>query len=175
MALPVRITLLLLLLCSLNIRAEITGSGIDSLSFMAGDWKAARYFKDPRNSWVRADEKSVTFYVTGSGKFITADLQQQEDQLHIIISWDQYQNMYRAVVMEYLTGLLDVYTGKSKSGKLELTNGKDTYNVADGKKVFNRYVISQIDSGFTIETYRFVVGEEADWVQITKTEFSAKQ
>ena len=29
-------------------------------------------------------------------------------------------------------------------------------------------------SGFTIATYRFVVGEEKDWVQITKTEFSEK-
>jgi hypothetical protein len=175
MALPVRITLLILMLCSVNIRAELTGSGIDSLSFMAGDWKAVRYFKDPRNNWVSADEKSVTFYMTGGGNFITADIQQQKNQLQIIISWDQYQNMYRAVVMDYSTGLLDVYTGKPKSGKLELTNGKDTFNVADGKKVFNRYVISQNDAGFTIETYRFVVGEETEWIQITKTEYSEKQ
>lgn len=175
MALPVRITLLILLLCSVNIRAEITGSGIDSLSFMAGDWQAARYFKDPRNNWVRADEKNVTFYMAGSGKFITADIQQQDDQFQIIISWDPFQNMYRAVVMDYSTGLLDVYTGKPRSGKLELTNGKESFNLADGKKVFNRYVISVNDAGFTIETYRFVVGEETDWAQITKTEYSAKQ
>jgi hypothetical protein len=175
MALPGRIILLILLLWSLNVRAEITGPGIDSLGFMAGDWKAVRYFKDPRNNWVRADEKSVTFYMTGGGKFITADIQQQDDQFHIIISWDQYQSMYRAVVMDYSTGLLDVYTGKPRSGKLELSNGKETFNVADGKKVLNRYVISQNDAGFAIETYMFVAGEERDWTQITKTEYSAKQ
>jgi hypothetical protein len=64
------------LLCSLNARAENTGSGIADLSFMVGDWQAVRYFKDPRNNWVRADEKNVTFKIAGSGKFITADLQQ---------------------------------------------------------------------------------------------------
>ena len=175
MALTVRISLLILLLCSANIRAEITGSGIESLGFMAGDWQAVRYFKDPRNNWIRADERSVTFHVTGNGKFITADIQQQDDQFQIIFSWDPYQDLYRAVVMDHSTGLLDVYTGKPRSGKLELSNGKETFNVADGKKVFNRYVISQIEAGFTIETYRFAVGDETDWTQITKTEFSAKQ
>lgn len=175
MASTVRITLLILLLCSLNTRAEITGTGIDSLGFMVGDWQAARYFKDPRNNWVKADERSVTFSMTGSGRFITADLQQQEEQLHIIISWDPYQNMYRAVVMDYSTGLLDVYNGKPRSGKLELTNGKESFNVADGKKVYNRYVISQDDAGFTIGTYRFAVGDETDWMQVTRTEFSARQ
>ena len=175
MALPVRITLLILLLCSLNVSAENTGSGVDSLSFMAGNWQAARYFKDQRNNWVRADEKSVTFDITDSGKFITADLQQQEDQRHIMISWDQYQNKYRAVVMDHSTGLLDVYTGNIRSGELLLTNGRETFNMVDGKRIFNRYAIRQNESGFTIETYRFVVGEETDWVQITKTEFSGEQ
>ena len=175
MALPARITLLLLLLCSSNVRAENAGAGIDSLAFLAGDWEAVRYFKDPRNKWVRADEKNVTFEKTGSGKFITADLQQQDDHRYITFSWDQYQKKYRAVVMDHSTGLLDVYTGNYKSGSLVLTNGNETFNVADGSRISNRYVIRKNDAGFTIETYRFVGGEDTDWTQITKTEFSEKQ
>ena len=174
MTLPVRVTLLILLLFTLNASAGNTGSGVDSLRFMAGNWQAVRYFKDPRNNWVRADEKSVTFNITDSGKFITADLHQQKDQLHIIISWDQYQNKYRAAVMDHSTGLLDIYTGFIESGELLLTNGVETFNVADGKRIYNRYAIRRNESGFTIGTYRFVVGEEADWTQITKTEFSGK-
>ena len=77
--------------------------------------------------------------------------------------------------MDHATGLLDVYTGNYRSGDLVLTNGKETFNVVDGRRIFNRYVIRQNDAGFVIETHRFVVGEEADWVQITKTEFSEKQ
>jgi hypothetical protein len=173
MVLPVRMFLLILLLCSLNVSTANAEPGIDSLGFMAGDWRAVRYFKDQRNSWVKADENNVTFEMTGSGRFITADLQQQEDHRHIMFSWDQYQRKYRAVVMDHSTGLLDVYTGNYESGKLALTNGKETFNEVDGGKIFNRYVIEQNDAGFTIETYRFVVREKTGWVQITKTEFSA--
>ncbi|MGB5328151.1 MAG: hypothetical protein WBO58_08015 [Gammaproteobacteria bacterium] len=76
--------------------------------------------------------------------------------------------------MDHSTGLLDVYTGNIQSGELVLTNGKETFISADGKRIFNRYAIRENVSGFTIATYRFVVGEEKDWVQITKTEFSEK-
>ena len=69
MALSARVTLLILMLCSLNVSADRTRSGIDDLSFMAGDWQAVRYFKDLRNNRVRADEKSVTFDITDDGKF----------------------------------------------------------------------------------------------------------
>jgi|GEM_PF-4335735 len=173
---PIRISLLMLLLCLLNLKVAIAESGLDRLSYMVGDWKATRYFKDPRNKWVKADEINVTFEMSGNGKFITADIQQEGDQRYLILSWDQYQKKYRAAVMDYSSGLLDVYTGILQSSEtLMLTNGKESYNIADGNRIFNRYVLSQNDAGFIIESYRSIVGEGAEWVQISKTEFSIKQ
>ena len=41
---PIRISLLMLLLCLLNLKVAIAESGLDRLSYMVGDWKATRYF-----------------------------------------------------------------------------------------------------------------------------------
>lgn len=132
-----------ILIIAISVYSQTKPSGINELSYLIGKWKTVTKAMTKSGEWKEVTTDTAEFAFIKKENYIEGDMGGQYDY-ELIYSYDRFQNKYRMSSIDQVSGLLDIYEGNLKEGKLVIDNVvKDTYYMMGSTKYHNRLTLSK--------------------------------
>ncbi len=164
---------------SLPETARAPYAALRKLDGMLGVWRVTSEIMSPEGEWTQTSVTRLEYAKTMRGLQLTethlATLEGASMEMEVNYTFDQYQNVYRAFVMDDTFGLGDVYEGDIDGDNIVLTNLRaDTHALLpDGRRMHFRLTVpikgdvrdmrvdQSVDAGATWSPFFRVVFERA--------------
>jgi hypothetical protein len=145
---------------------------VERLRYLIGEWDIQPYLRRDDGTWVPGAPNRTTIKPLYGGTFlqedVTINLGTQTHHFFIVWSYDQFRQVFRMVVCDDVSGLMDVYEGNFVGQTIIVSNlysGTSTIE-PDGASSFFRLCSTRTDQNHFTDELQLSTDQGVTWLPL---------